>query len=709
MSWTDVVTLWRDEARWDWLFESLGWMPPEAASTALQALQTGSFCPPSLAARQQLEAGRLDRLSPWGRPPWQRLLQSGADRLIIHQLEHHYSEILDCLSHPTPERDRMLSHSASPDCPAQLAQLVQDLGWLPAEGQPGWAESCLLSGRPLPPARLLDYLGQPNWRELACRQLVGLPFQVALSLLLRAKINEWDRIPKPPGRLAAGLLELARHYPEYHSQILAALAGEPGSILWLWAQTRQPQLRRHWLKRGWTTHQPGLRVLLALAQGQSLQDFPSEELQELQHDGQFSRPVQEELQRRGLDDPLANNPEVSWQALRSLPAGQASEQLLKLAESGWQPRHNRPLFHRLLKLLDGAPIRCFVPRWDSLMETPAHSLQLSPQSDRLLLWNEKRLQIWSYPELCLLGECKTDSEPQQIWFLPQGLLLRHHGQLSCCDARGRTLWSQAIAEGPLALSPCATRLAHAHGQQLRVLCLRRNQPALLGSTDLPEPVISRGPVFVGSWARQTLAWSPDGRWLATTHKEKIQIWEADTLGQLCQAEQDGQVSWVGFHDGYLAAGCLDRLGSTILLGLHATVSLFDPQTGDCVHRFCNLSAVRRVVQDGPRLIVQGSQALYSLQEGRELGRLEAEDLQLEEARHGYARVTIGQQAWLLDALRPERLGRLPETCVLAPDRLLALQDGQLQFSPLQDSSPPQPDQYLPERLRAWLKALQEQS
>ncbi|MFN8611489.1 MAG: hypothetical protein U0931_28340 [Vulcanimicrobiota bacterium] len=712
MSWAEVVGVWTSEGRWDWLFESLTWMDPDTARPALAALQASPFHPPSPAARQLLQAGELDRLSPWGRPPWQRLLSSGADDLLLSSLDQHYAEILDSLNSPGPERDRLFSVCARPDCPPQLAQLVQDLAWEPAEDEPGWAESCLLSGRPLPPARLLDYLGRPDWKELACRQLAGLSFEVALSLFLRARLSDWHHLPRPRRGLATGLLELAQHYPELHPQVLAALAGEPAAILELWTRTRQRALGRHLLKRGWTTHNPEQKSLLALARGESVESLTPQELEGLQHDPQFYVTVRSELNRRQLKFQDGLDAELRWSALGQQPPGPASRELLELAQEGWRPQHQRALFARLLQVLDGEPIRTFSPHWTSLLETPARRLQLSPAADRLALWVKGGLQIWSYPELKMLGEWKRskDSQPDEVWFLPEGLLLKHGSNLSRCDHQGQPLWTRGLGQGPLAISPCATRLAQAQGQQLQILSLGPDLTGLLGATDLPEPVISRGPVFVGGWAPQTLAWSPDGSRLATSHKEKIQVWDAGTLSRLYQTEQMGQVSWVGFYDGCLAAGCIDRLGGTILLGLHDTVSLFDPDNGSLLHTFKDLSAVRTVVEDGPRLFVQGEEALYALEGRRELGRLQAKEMQLQEVRDGYARVLFSEKAWLVDARRPERLGRIPEACALAPGLLLALQQGQLQSSPLQADLTPGGDQSLPPgRLQQWVQALQEQA
>lgn len=415
-----------------------------------------------------------------------------------------------------------------------------------------------------------------------------------------------------------------------------------------------------------------------------------------------------------LEELLGEGPDGEedwWQELRDLPILESSRRLRARLAEGWQPRRRWTLFARLRALVAPGELRAVRQDWRTLAPDGLHWFRLA--GERILACGKDgALHVYDLNGQRLLHRhFKREMRWGKVWEVGSALLVYDGRNLTMIEENGQLRWEQPC-DGAVACQ--GGRVAVLESGQLRLFDVAEGRQILTQANPQQPPPPQTGPLFLlMDHTVQQLAWSADGRWLASSHQAKVFLWEAETAHPVRCWEHQASVSWLGFLQGSLAVALSDTLGNAWMVGLSHTFFLYDPESSDNLYTAKDLQAVASVQVDLPWIGLGCNARVFWLhwqQDVRECGPREGKGLALDCVFEGTMVVhTEEPVAELVDLERGEVFGRWPgySHVQLCPFGALALRRGQLQTTPLWDETPVARLGELPgASARAYVEALQ---
>jgi WD40 repeat protein len=708
---------------WDDLFSALGFLAPKLRSELFTRLKQSEYRPQNpIAARLWTEGAELDSFALWSRPPWKAL--AGADvEVLADALNHDYVGVCEVID-AHPERHQELLALADRGHRPALWQWIQDREVFAPFGEPGYKASWLLTKRPLPLEDLALFLDTEYWEQAVTWQLRQSELLPTLALFLQENFTKWEWLPKATTDVEIVLLNLAESGRCERDLLRRACLGEPGAVIELWERERYPALKKWWIDEGWCA--PGLAELLLRGTSESASTdmllwalwdpepaIAKAALEQLKgrHNladackqlkypylaTEMLRPTElwtDELEKQypqparpGLPELTELGPEKAWRLLCQAPLLQSSQSLRRLISNNYRPLHRPDLFDKMSDLVEAGPLFAIALEW---MTFPHKADWIGQDGQTIFGYSSVEGTFW----VARSGGETQIIRPQVMgslslisaYEIDGGYLLRDKSKLLCLNQEGECRWSRETSHELLTFSPDRNRIALAQGSELKVLATHSGEVIGHGSLEMEQPERNRGPVWVvaSGPSGRAIAWSEDGRWIATHHLNFTFVWDAETLQLHRKLSQLASVTWLGFHQSRLLTTTSSSLGSAIFVMHDTTLFIWDPDSGECLANPSGLSAIGAAIFDGSTLLLQGKDSLYTLRFSEAVvPDISTAEFSLEARlvgfRHGLALFAHHKGDYdLVDPGRGEVLNRLGsyKNCILLPDsrKLLSLDD-----------------------------------
>jgi len=282
----------------------------------------------------------------------------------------------------------------------------------------------------------------------------------------------------------------------------------------------------------------------------------------------------------------------------------------------------------------------------------------------------------------------------KVWEVGSCILAYDGYTVGVYELDSKCRWQQDCGDAAIAFG--GGRVALLSRGSLRLLRWEDGQEILTRANPQAPPPVQQGPLYmlVDTTAQQ-LAWSDDGRWLASSHRQNVILWDAETCRPVHTWEHQASVSWLGFRGQRLAVSLSDTLGSTILMGLSKTFFVYHPDSRETLYKADGLRAVNRVEHAADWVGLGCSEQIFWLSIGDPIqarGPIKRHEISLTSLAAGMlACHSLGDNLEIIDLQNAQTVATWQGLthCQLAPDGTwaLALSHGKLRRCQLWDQRP----------------------